>query len=91
MRNSKRVLSKAQILDRVWSYDCGGRSNIVELYVSYLRKKIDSWAQADDPHIARRWLCPQARALRQRGTAGLGHALGRRGAGRSGPSCWPPR
>lgn len=42
MRNSKRVLSKAQILDRVWSYDFGGRSNIVELYVSYLRKKIDS-------------------------------------------------
>jgi two-component system OmpR family response regulator len=42
MRNAKRVLSKAQILDRVWSYDFGGRSNIVELYVSYLRKKIDS-------------------------------------------------
>ena len=42
MSNSKRVLSKAQILDRVWSYDFGGRSNIVELYVSYLRKKIDS-------------------------------------------------
>jgi two-component system, OmpR family, response regulator len=42
MRNSKRVLSKAQILDRVWSYDFGGRSNIVELYVSYLRKKIDN-------------------------------------------------
>jgi two-component system, OmpR family, response regulator len=42
MRNSKRVLSKAQILDRVWSYDFGGRSNIVELYISYLRKKIDS-------------------------------------------------
>jgi two-component system OmpR family response regulator len=41
MRNSKRVLSKAQILDRVWSYDFGGRSNIVELYISYLRKKID--------------------------------------------------
>ncbi|MGE2836302.1 response regulator transcription factor [Mycobacterium sp. SMC-4] len=42
MRNAKRVLSKAQILDRVWDYDFGGRSNIVELYVSYLRKKIDS-------------------------------------------------
>ncbi|MGE2732420.1 response regulator transcription factor [Mycolicibacterium vaccae] len=41
MRNAKRVLSKAQILDRVWDYDFGGRSNIVELYVSYLRKKID--------------------------------------------------
>jgi two-component system OmpR family response regulator len=42
MRNPRRVLSKTQILDRVWSYDFGGRSNIVELYVSYLRKKIDS-------------------------------------------------
>ncbi|ABL06388.1 response regulator transcription factor [Mycobacterium ulcerans] len=42
MRNSKRVLSNAQILDRVWSYDFGGRSNIVELYISYLRKKIDN-------------------------------------------------
>jgi two-component system OmpR family response regulator len=45
MRNSKRVLSKAQILDRVWSYDFGGRSNIVELYVSYLSKKIDSGSE----------------------------------------------
>ncbi|MGI9126132.1 MAG: response regulator transcription factor, partial [Mycobacterium sp.] len=35
MRNPKRVLSKTQILDRVWSYDFGGRSNIVELYISY--------------------------------------------------------
>ena len=42
MHNPKRVLSKAQILDRVWGYDFGGRSNIVELYISYLRKKIDS-------------------------------------------------
>lgn len=42
MRNPKRVLSKAQILDRVWRYDFGGRSNVVELYVSYLRKKIDN-------------------------------------------------
>src|SRR6202165_1070480 len=42
MRNSKRVLRKAQILDGCWSYAFGGRSSIVELYVSYLRKKIDS-------------------------------------------------
>lgn len=42
MHNPKRVLSKAQILDRVWDYDFGGRSNIVELYISYLRKKIDN-------------------------------------------------
>jgi len=42
MRNPKRVLSKTQILDRVWSYDFGGQANIVELYISYLRKKIDA-------------------------------------------------
>ncbi|MEJ7650557.1 MAG: response regulator transcription factor [Nakamurella sp.] len=42
MRNAKRVVSKAQILDRVWNYDFGGQANIVELYISYLRKKIDS-------------------------------------------------
>lgn len=42
MHNPRRVLSKGQILDRVWGYDFGGRSNIVELYISYLRKKIDS-------------------------------------------------
>ena len=42
MRNPRRVLSKAQILDRVWHYDFGGQANVVELYISYLRKKIDA-------------------------------------------------
>ncbi len=42
MRNPRRVLSKAQILDRVWNYDFGGQANVVELYVSYLRKKIEA-------------------------------------------------
>jgi two-component system OmpR family response regulator len=42
MRNPRRVLSKAQILDRVWSYDFGGHAHVVELYISYLRKKIDA-------------------------------------------------
>jgi two-component system OmpR family response regulator len=42
MRNPRRVLTKAQILDRVWNYDFGGQANVVELYVSYLRKKIDA-------------------------------------------------
>lgn len=41
MENAKRVVSKAQILDNVWNYDFGGQANIVELYISYLRKKID--------------------------------------------------
>ncbi len=42
MRNPRRVMSKAQILDRVWNYDFGGQANVVELYISYLRKKIDA-------------------------------------------------
>ncbi|MGQ0464537.1 MAG: response regulator transcription factor [Sporichthyaceae bacterium] len=42
MRNPRRVLSKAQILDRVWRYDFGGQANVVEIYICYLRKKIDA-------------------------------------------------
>lgn len=41
MLNARRVLSKAQILDHVWEYDFGGDANVVETYVSYLRKKLD--------------------------------------------------
>jgi len=40
--NPRRVLSKSQILDHVWHYDFGGDPNVVETYVSYLRKKLDS-------------------------------------------------
>ena len=42
MQNAGRVLSKAQILDHVWNYDFGGDASIVESYVSYLRKKVDT-------------------------------------------------
>jgi two-component system OmpR family response regulator len=42
MHNAGRVLSKAQILDHVWNYDFRGDSGIVESYVSYLRRKIDT-------------------------------------------------
>lgn len=42
MRNPQTVLTRAQILDRVWNYDFAGRASIVDLYVSYLRKKIDA-------------------------------------------------
>jgi two-component system OmpR family response regulator len=41
MLNPRRVLTKAQILDRVWNYDFGGQANVVELYIGYLRRKID--------------------------------------------------
>ena len=42
MLNPNRVLSKTQILDHVWRYDFGGDVNVVESYVSYLRRKIDT-------------------------------------------------
>jgi two-component system OmpR family response regulator len=42
MNNPKRVLSKAQILAHVWNYDFNGDANVVESYVSYLRRKIDT-------------------------------------------------
>ena len=48
MQNPRRVLSKAQILDHVWNYDFGGDANVVETYISYLRKKID---RSDPPLI----------------------------------------
>ena len=41
MLNPRRVLSKAQILDHVWNYDFDGDDNVVETFVSYLRKKLD--------------------------------------------------
>jgi two-component system OmpR family response regulator len=39
--NAGRVVSKSQILDRVWNYDFDGNANVVEIYISYLRRKID--------------------------------------------------
>ena len=48
MSNVGRVLSKAQILDHVWQYDFGGDANVVETYISYLRKKLD---RTDSPLI----------------------------------------
>jgi two-component system OmpR family response regulator len=43
LTNAGRVVSKAQILDRVWNYDFGGDGRIVESYVYYLRRKVDKW------------------------------------------------
>jgi two-component system OmpR family response regulator len=42
LANPGRVLSKAQILDHVWAYDFGGETGVVESYVSYLRRKVDT-------------------------------------------------
>jgi two-component system OmpR family response regulator len=41
MLNPRHVLSKSQILDYVWHYDFGGEANVVETYVSYLRRKLE--------------------------------------------------
>jgi len=42
MLNPRRVLTRGQLLDHVWSYDFGGDARVLETYISYLRKKIDS-------------------------------------------------
>ena len=42
MLNQGRVLSKAQILDHVWQYDFGGDGGVVETYIGYLRRKLDT-------------------------------------------------
>jgi two-component system, OmpR family, response regulator len=47
MLNPRRVLTRGQLLDHVWSYDFGGDARVLETYVSYLRKKID----ADGPPL----------------------------------------
>ncbi|HEX6361072.1 response regulator transcription factor [Actinophytocola sp.] len=47
MENAGRVVSKAQILDRVWHYDFGGDASIVDTYISYLRRKVD----AEEPKL----------------------------------------
>jgi two-component system, OmpR family, response regulator len=45
MLNAERVLSKQQILDHVWQYDFNGDDNVVETYISYLRRKVDAGAE----------------------------------------------
>jgi two-component system OmpR family response regulator len=42
MTNPRRVLSKEQLIDNVWRYDFNGDLNVVETYISYLRRKVDS-------------------------------------------------
>jgi DNA-binding response OmpR family regulator len=41
MRNSGRALTRTQIIDHVWSYDFETLSNVVDMYIHYLRDKID--------------------------------------------------
>ncbi|MFC7340833.1 response regulator transcription factor [Saccharopolyspora griseoalba] len=53
MINAEKVVSKIQILDRVWDYDFGGDSRIVESYISYLRRKIDTGSATPLIHTIR--------------------------------------
>ena len=53
MLNPNRVLSKSQILDHVWDYDFRGESGIVESYISYLRRKVDTDAPVPLIHTRR--------------------------------------
>ena len=51
MLNPNRVLSKTQILDHVWHYDFGGEAGIVESYISYLRRKVDTTPEGAEPVV----------------------------------------
>ena len=56
MLNPRRVLTRAQLLDHVWSYDFGGDGRVLETYISYLRKKLDEHGPVADQDSARRRL-----------------------------------
>jgi two-component system response regulator MprA len=53
MRNPRHVLTREMIFDRVWGYDFGGESNIIEVYVRYLRQKTEEEAQPRLIHTVR--------------------------------------
>ncbi len=86
LTHPRQVLSKTQILDEVWEDSFAGDSNIVEIYISYLRKKIDCFDPPPHPHRPRRRLLPagtQPMTLRRapggdHGRAGRPRALGGR-------------
>ena len=48
MRHPRQVLTRDMIFDRVWGYDFGGESNIIEVYVRYLRKKTE---ESEEPRL----------------------------------------
>jgi two-component system response regulator MprA len=53
MRNPRQVLDRETIFDRVWGYDFGGASNIIEVYVRYLRQKLEEGGEARLIHTVR--------------------------------------
>ena len=53
MRNPRQVLTRDVIFDRVWGYDFGGESNIIEVYVRYLRQKTETEGEPRVIHTVR--------------------------------------
>lgn len=53
MRNAGRVLTRAMILDHVWQYDFGGSDNVLDVYIGYLRRKIDRGQEQPLIHTVR--------------------------------------
>src|SRR6266550_536983 len=53
MRNPRRVLTREQIFDRVWGYDFGPASNSLEVYVGYLRRKLEERGESRLIHTSR--------------------------------------
>ena len=53
MENPRRVLSKEQLMDRVWGYDFGGNANVVEVYVMQLRQKLEGGGEPRLIHTLR--------------------------------------
>ncbi|MBX7212762.1 MAG: response regulator transcription factor [Thermoflexales bacterium] len=53
MRNPRQVLTREQILDRVWGYDFGGESNVLEVYIRYLRQKTEAGGESRIIHTVR--------------------------------------
>jgi len=53
MQNPRQVLSRSVIYDRVWGYDFGGDSNIIEVYIRYLRQKLEQDGESRLIHTVR--------------------------------------
>ena len=93
IRNRGRVLSRDQLLERVWGHDADPQSNVVEIYIHYLRRKLDPDGQATEPLIRTvrgRATCsraPERRVRLHRSTPGTLECCCRGGGDRSCRHC----
>ena len=66
MRNQKIVMTRQQIEQNAWNYDYEGGSNVIDVYIRYLRKKIDAgYEKKTDPYGTRNRLCDEGRMMKQ--------------------------